>query len=217
MQDTSCLVLPIPAHTFFKQTVLQGQIGHHLLQCGGLTTKKLHPPTGRPARRGGRPPAPTRPPPPGARRPPEIPSTSRNTSRRQCLRGGTVRRCSPRRVVLPARCGFSPPPSTADESGAECPLALVLPALCPVRISLSSSLLAATMNQKSSLREVPRSVSWLLTGNTALLVDLAKLRASWNCPASLLWPDIRLQGAARRKVACSQPSRISTWLPVSKC
>src|ERR1700692_1865647 len=42
MQDTSCLVLPIPAHTFFKQTVLQGQIGHHLLQCGGLTTKILH-------------------------------------------------------------------------------------------------------------------------------------------------------------------------------
>src|ERR1700684_1131490 len=51
----------------------------------------------------------------------------------------------------------------------------------------------------------------------ALLVDLEKLRASWHCPASLLWPDIRLQGAARRKVACSQPSRISTWLPESKC
>src|SRR5450631_4629403 len=98
-------------------------------------------------------------------RPPGIPSTSRNTSRRQCLRGGTVRRCSPRRVVLPARCGFSPPPSTADESGAECPSALVLPALCPARISVSSSLLTATMNQKSSLREVPQFVSWVLTGN----------------------------------------------------
>src|SRR6204780_2175348 len=158
MQDTSCLVLPIPAHTFFKQTVLQGQIGHHLLQCGGLTTKILHP--RRTSRRG-----PCRPP-TGACRPPGIPSTSRNTSRRQCLRGGTVRRCSPRRVVLPARCGFSPPPSTADESGAECPSALALPALCPVRISVSSSLLAATMNQKSSLREVPQFVSWLLTGNS---------------------------------------------------
>src|ERR1700691_6644447 len=33
---------PIPAHTFFKQTVLQGQIGHYLLPCGGLTTKILH-------------------------------------------------------------------------------------------------------------------------------------------------------------------------------
>src|SRR6201747_2046353 len=98
-------------------------------------------------------------------RPPGIPSTNRNTSRRQCLRGGTVRRCPPRRAVLPARCGFSPPPSTADESGAECPSALVLPALCPARISVSSSLLTATMNQKSSLREVPQFVSWVLTGN----------------------------------------------------
>src|SRR6204780_1806558 len=114
-------------------------------------------------------------PPTGACRPPGIPSTSRNTSRRQCLRGGTVRRCSPRRVVLPARCGFSPPPSTADESGAECPSALVLPALCPVRISVSSSLLAATMNQKSSLREVPQFVSWLLTGNKLLADDAQAL------------------------------------------
>src|SRR6185369_4295003 len=32
---------------------------------------------------------------------------------------------------------------------AECPLALVLPALCPVRISVSSSLLATTMNPPS--------------------------------------------------------------------
>jgi hypothetical protein len=28
--------------------------------------------------------------------------TSRNTSRRRCLRGGKARRCSPRRAVLPA-------------------------------------------------------------------------------------------------------------------
>jgi hypothetical protein len=42
---------------------------------------------------------------------------------------------------------------------AECPSALVLPALYPVRISVSSSLLAATMNQKSSLREDPKFVS----------------------------------------------------------
>src|SRR5271166_2260457 len=49
---------------------------------------------------------------------------------------------------------------------AECPSALVLPALCPARISVSSSLLAATMNQKSSLREVPQFVSGVLTGNT---------------------------------------------------
>src|SRR5258708_19584444 len=42
MQDTSCLVLPIPAHAFFKQAVLQGEIGPALLQGGGLTTKVLH-------------------------------------------------------------------------------------------------------------------------------------------------------------------------------
>jgi hypothetical protein len=34
-----------------------------------------------------------------------------------------------------------------------------MPALCPARISGSSSLLAATMNQKFSLREVPQFVS----------------------------------------------------------
>ena len=55
--------------------------------------------------------------------------------------------------------------STAGGSDAECPPALVLPAHYPARISASSSLLAATMNQKSSLREVPRFVSWAMTGN----------------------------------------------------
>src|ERR1700689_301864 len=109
-------------------------------------------------------------PPTGACRPQGTPWTSRNTSRRRYLPGGKVPRCSPRRAVLPAQCGSSLRPSTADASDAECPSALVLPALYPVRISVSSSLLAATMNQKSSLREVPQFVSWLLTGNTALLV-----------------------------------------------
>ena len=52
----------------------------------------------------------------------------------------------------------------AGVSDAECPLELVLPALYPARISVSSSLLAATMNQKSSLREDPRFVSGVLTG-----------------------------------------------------
>jgi hypothetical protein len=57
-------------------------------------------------------------------------------------------------------------PSTADASDAECPSALVLPALYPVRISVSSSLLAAAMNLKSSLREDPPFVSKVLTGNS---------------------------------------------------
>jgi hypothetical protein len=45
---------------------------------------------------------------------------------------------------------------------AECPLALVLPALYPARISASSSLLAATMNQKSSVPQVASFVSQAL-------------------------------------------------------
>src|SRR5277367_1731857 len=59
------------------------------------------------------------------------------------------------------------PPNNAGGSDAECPSALVLPALCPARISVSSSLLAATMNQKSSLREVHQFVSGVLTGNSS--------------------------------------------------
>src|SRR5271169_3505801 len=104
--------------------------------------------------------------PTGACRPPGTPWTSRNTSRRRCPRGGRARRCSPRRATPPARCGFSLPQNTAGASDAECPSALVLPALWPARISVSSSLLAATMNQKSSLREVPQFVSGVLTANS---------------------------------------------------
>src|SRR6476619_1399257 len=104
--------------------------------------------------------------PTGACRLPGTPSTNRNTSKRRCLPGGRAPRCSPRPAVLPARCGSSLPPNTAGGSDAGCPSALVLPALCPARISVSSSLLAATMNQKSSLREVPQFVSGGLTADT---------------------------------------------------
>jgi hypothetical protein len=38
--------------------------------------------------------------------------------------------------------------------------------LWPARISASSSLLTATMNQKSSFREVPQFVSRALTANS---------------------------------------------------
>src|SRR5277367_2364797 len=104
-------------------------------------------------------------PPTGACRPRGTPWTSRNTSRRRCLPGGKAPRCSPHPAAPPAQCGSSLRPSTAGGSDAECPSALVLPALCPARISVSSSLLAATMNQKSSLRKVPQFVSGVLTGN----------------------------------------------------
>src|SRR5262245_17129117 len=49
---------------------------------------------------------------------------------------------------------------------AGCPSALVLQAVYPARISASSSLLAGTMNQKSSIREVPQFVSQVLKANT---------------------------------------------------
>jgi hypothetical protein len=42
MRHISCLVLPIPAHSFFEQAIFQGEVGYHLLQCGRLTTKILH-------------------------------------------------------------------------------------------------------------------------------------------------------------------------------
>jgi hypothetical protein len=50
--------------------------------------------------------------------------------------------------------------------------ALALPALCPARISVSSSLLAAAMNQKSSFPEVPQLVSQVLTANIAYPLTL---------------------------------------------
>src|SRR5262245_40937146 len=50
-QDISCLVLPIPVHAVFEQAVLQGEIGHDLLQGGSLTTEILHLAGGRGTRR----------------------------------------------------------------------------------------------------------------------------------------------------------------------
>src|SRR6202140_3088915 len=156
MQDISCLVLPIPAHAFFKQAVLQGEIGHDLLQGGGFTTKVLHLAGRRGAGRVARQPA--------------LAGLKELLGPAVIHRGGDAfpaakLRDVPRRAVLPAQCGSSLQPSTADASDAECPSALVLPALYPARISVSSSLLAATMNQKSSLREDPQFVSGVLTGN----------------------------------------------------
>src|SRR5450755_3567428 len=151
MQDISCLVLPIPAHAFFKQAVLQGEIGHDLLQGGGLTTKVLHLAGRRGAGRVARQPA--------------LAGLKELLGPAVIHRGGDAFPAAKFRdvllaaPVLPAQCGSSLQPSTADASDAECPSALVLPALYPVRISVSSSLLAATMNQKSSLREDPQFVS----------------------------------------------------------
>src|ERR1700747_805915 len=151
MQDISCLVLPIPAHAFFKQAILQGEIGHDLLQGGGLAMKVLHLARRRGAGRVARQPALA-----GLQ---ELLRPAVIHRGGNAFPGGTAPRCSPRRAVLPAQCGSSLQPSTADVSDAECPSLPVPPALYPARISVSSSLLAATMNQKSSFREDPHFVS----------------------------------------------------------
>src|SRR3954452_24218162 len=42
MRGISCRLSPIPDHAFFEQAVLEGQVGHDLLQGGGLPTQVLH-------------------------------------------------------------------------------------------------------------------------------------------------------------------------------
>ena len=42
MQETSCLVSPIPDHAFFEQPVLQHLLGQRLLQITRLGAKCLH-------------------------------------------------------------------------------------------------------------------------------------------------------------------------------
>src|SRR5450755_2130184 len=146
MQDISCLVLPIPAHAFFKQAVLQGEIGHDLLQGGGLTTKVLHLAGRRGAGRVARQPA--------------LAGLKELLGPAIIHRGGDAFPAAKLRDVLLAAKSFQ---HNADLLFSRIlPTRLtpnVLPALYPVRISVSSSLLAATMNQKSSLREDPQFVS----------------------------------------------------------
>ena len=161
LQDISCLVLPIPCSPFFfKQAVLQGQDRPrppsmrwpsrrkilHLARCCRLAP--CRPPTG------------------------DLPASRNSLDPAVIHRGcdafpaAQLRRCSPHRADLPARCGSSLRQSTADASGAGCPSALVLRALCPVRIfCFIFGSLRHAMNQKSSLREVPQFVSRVLTAN----------------------------------------------------
>src|SRR6202040_3628352 len=42
MRSISCLVLPIPDHVFFEQTVFERQFSDDLFQCAGLATQVLH-------------------------------------------------------------------------------------------------------------------------------------------------------------------------------
>src|ERR1700677_215032 len=153
--------------------------------------------------------------PAGVCRPPGTPWTSRNTSRRRYPRGGTARRCSPRPATPPARYGSFLLPNNAGVFGAECPSILVLPALCPTRISASSSLLTATMNQKSSIREVPQSVSPVLTADTSLGPRYAIFfpnllingRHAWNVRSG---PETRMLNVPRTIMALALPQHSIT-------
>src|ERR1700726_1234634 len=42
MRSISCLVLPIPDHVFFEQTVFERQFSDDLLQCAGLAAQVLY-------------------------------------------------------------------------------------------------------------------------------------------------------------------------------
>jgi hypothetical protein len=82
--------------------------------------------------------------------------------------------CRSQRIALRGSRSLHPQ-NTFGASGAGCSSEPVLPALYPALISVSSSLLAATMNQKSSLREDPQFVSWTLTGNRPDTLDQAHI------------------------------------------
>src|ERR671912_2489523 len=145
MRGISCRLSPIPDHAFFEQAVLEGQVGHDLLQGGGLPTQLLHlVRRGSPRRVAGE---------PLLARLKEVLRPAIIQSTRRCPRGGTAPRCSPHPAGPRARCGSSPRPRTAGASHAGGPSRPLPPAVSPARISASSSLLTATMNQKSSLPE----------------------------------------------------------------
>src|ERR1700757_2665125 len=95
-------------HTFFEQSVFEGEIGHDLLQRLRLAAEILHLVGGRGARR-------------VACRPPGTLSISHSTSTRRCPRADRVRRCSPPRAALPGRRGSSLQLKSVDGSRAECP------------------------------------------------------------------------------------------------
>src|SRR5262245_60193819 len=132
MQDISCLVLPIPAHAFFKQAVLQGEIGHHLLQGGGFTTKVLH----LAGRRGAG----------GVARQPALAGLQELLRPAVTHRGGNAFPAAQLRDVLlaaqsPAQCGSSLRPNTASASPGSCREQASRAYQRWKRISVSSSLL----------------------------------------------------------------------------
>src|SRR5262249_31510346 len=110
---------------------------------------------------------------------PGTPSTSRNTSRRQCLPGGTAPRCSPCRAVLPAQCGSSLRPNTASASPGECRGQASRAYQRRKRISVSSSLLGGYDEP-----EILRSSSYqiCLTGAEAGQPELIAFKRTFTDP-----------------------------------
>ena len=98
---------------------------------------------------------------------PKTLSTSCNTDPRRCPRGGTRRRCSPRRAGPTPRSGSSPQPYTACVSCAEYPEPFSPPGRSCSLISVSSSFPSVTtMSQKSSVMQLPQFVPKALTSDT---------------------------------------------------
>ena len=85
---------------------------------------------------------------------------------RRCPRGGTRRRCSPRRAAPTPRSGSSPQPYTACVSCAEYPEPFSPPGRSCSLISVSSSFPSVTtMSQKSSVMQLPQFVPKALTSD----------------------------------------------------
>jgi len=91
-----------------------------------------------------------------------------------------------------ARCGSFLRLRIAGGSPAECPSQPFPPVPSPARISVSSSLLMATMNQKSSLQKTTQSVSQVLMSDTvSQRTASANPSAPHSNPPSLALPSER--------------------------
>src|SRR3954453_17057424 len=142
MRGISCRLSPIPDHAFFEQAVLEGQVGHDLLQGGGLPTQVLHL-----VRRG------------SPRRVAGEPLLARLE---EVLRPAIIHRRGDALAAAQLRDALLTPQALEHDADlllgrgvgrwhAGGPSRPLPPAVSPARISASSSLLMATMNQKSSL------------------------------------------------------------------
>ena len=86
----------------------------------------------------------------------------RNRGPRQCLHGGTARRCWARPVSRPARCGSSLRPNTACGSLGECPSQSARTTIQVYGFLSHLHSLMVTMSQKSSVPQAANSVSQAL-------------------------------------------------------